>query len=222
LRPRAESEASPLIVGRKPFGRFADFVSAAALLVVLSPLLLLIALLIKLTSRGPVFFTQERAGLDERPFRVFKFRTMYEDNDDAAHRELCRVELVNPDEIAPTTDGIYKLENDPRITRVGAILRRLSFDELPQLLNVLRGEMAIVGPRPLPVWEVEWIPQQFRTRARVRPGLTGLWQVRGRNRLNTLQMLELDVEYVSRRSWRCDLDILARTPAVLVRGDGAR
>jgi lipopolysaccharide/colanic/teichoic acid biosynthesis glycosyltransferase len=101
-------------------------------------------------------------------------------------------------------------------------LRRLSLDELPQLFNVVRGHMAIVGPRPLPTWEVELIPAPYRSRARVRPGITGLWQVSGRNRVNTMRMLELDVDYVRRRSWKLDLSIVARTPGVLLRGDGAR
>ena len=208
--------------GRKPFGRAFDLVVAATLLFLLSPFLLVIVVAIRLTSKGPVFFRQERAGRDGCAFGVLKFRTMYADNDDSAHRALCLQELETPDAPPPTTDGLYKLENDPRITRVGKPLRRWSVDELPQLVNVLRGEMAIVGPRPLPTWEVEAIPRHLQQRDRVLPGLTGLWQVRGRNRLSTVQMLEIDVEYVRRRSWKLDLEILARTPAALLRGDGAR
>jgi lipopolysaccharide/colanic/teichoic acid biosynthesis glycosyltransferase len=211
-----------VVPGRKPFGRAADVVLAAGLLLLLSPLFLLVALAVRLTSRGPVFFRQERAGRGGRVFELLKFRTMYANNDDSAHRALCLQELERPDAPALTTDGLYKLENDPRITRVGRPLRRWSVDELPQLVNVLRGEMAIVGPRPLPTWEVAAIPQQLQQRDCVLPGLTGLWQVRGRNRLSTFQMLELDVEYVRRRSWKLDLEIIARTPAALIRGDGAR
>jgi lipopolysaccharide/colanic/teichoic acid biosynthesis glycosyltransferase len=207
---------------RKPFGRAFDVIAAGVLLFLFAPLLVVVALAIKLTSRGPVLFRQERAGRDSCPFDVLKFRTMYTDNDDSAHRALCLQELATPDAPPPTTDGLYKLENDPRVTRVGGPLRRWSVDELPQLINVIRGEMAIVGPRPLPTWEVEAIPRHLQQRNRVLPGLTGLWQVRGRNRLNTVQMLELDVEYVRQRSWKLDLEILARTPAALLRGDGAR
>jgi lipopolysaccharide/colanic/teichoic acid biosynthesis glycosyltransferase len=212
----------PVQPGAKRFHRLFDVTFASAAVLLLSPLLIVVALLVKLTSRGPVFFRQERAGLNGRPFRIFKFRTMLKDNDDRAHRELCETELTATAEPAPTSDGIFKLENDPRITRIGKILRRCSVDELPQLFNVIRGQMGVVGPRPLPTWEVDLIPAYFQQRSLVRPGLTGLWQVSGRNLLNTQQMLELDVEYVRRRSWGVDLSILARTPMVLVRGDGAR
>jgi lipopolysaccharide/colanic/teichoic acid biosynthesis glycosyltransferase len=143
-------------------------------------------------------------------------------SDDTAHRELSLRELLDPDVQAGTSDGIFKLEADPRVTRVGAWLRRSSLDELPQLWNILRGDMALVGPRPVPPWEAEHHGAFHRQRCLVRPGLTGLWQVSGRNRLSALQMLDLDVEYVIRRSWALDLQILARTPAVLWRGDGAR
>ena len=208
--------------GRKRFGRIADFGLATCALVIGSPLILMVALLVKLSSRGPVLFRQSRAGLGGRPFDVLKFRTMYTENDDSVHREFCLRELALPETDADTSDGIFKLENDPRVTPVGRILRRWSLDELPQLVNVVRGEMAIVGPRPLPVWESAAIPPFYRQREKVAPGLTGLWQVRGRNRLNTLQMLELDTEYVQQKSWNLDLRILALTPAVLLRGDGAR
>jgi lipopolysaccharide/colanic/teichoic acid biosynthesis glycosyltransferase len=215
------SGVSSISPGTKRLDRAFDISFAGAVLFALSPLLLLVAAVVKATSRGPVFYSQERAGLEGRPFHVLKFRSMRHLNDDSAHRELCRSELEG-DSDARTTDGVFKLEDDPRVTRVGHLLRRWSIDELPQFFNVIRGDMAIVGPRPLPTWEVELIPAYYQQRARVRPGLTGLWQVSGRNLLNTVQMLELDVEYVRRRSWRLDFSILARTPRVLLRGDGAR
>jgi len=215
-------ETPQIAVGSKRFGRAFDLAFAGLVVSLLSPALVVIAGVVKATSRGPVFYRQERAGIGGRPFRVFKFRSMEHENDDSAHRALCRSELERPTEFAPTTDGVFKLEEDPRVTRVSQFLRRWSIDELPQFFNVIRGDMAVVGPRPLPTWEVALIPACYQQRARVRPGLTGLWQVSGRNRLNTAQMLELDLEYVRRRSWRLDCSIIARTPVVLLRGDGAR
>ena len=152
---------------------------------------------------------------------MLKFRTMAVDNADDAHREMVKNELGANAEPG-TSDGLFKLENDPRVTWVGAWLRRSSLDELPQLWNIVRGDMALVGPRPSLPWEVELFEPRFRDRERVRPGLTGLWQVSGRNRLSMRDMLELDLEYV--RSWSLvtDLGILIHTPAAVLRGDGAR
>lgn len=219
-----DGEAQPveLAAGYKPLGRAFDVAVAASLLALTSPALALSALAVRLTSRGPVLFHQARVGLGGRTFTVLKLRTMVADADHESHEELCRHELLSPAEAAPTSDGIFKLEDDPRVTTVGRLLRRWSLDELPQLINVLRGDMSLVGPRPVPAFEVELYTPVQRQRCRVRPGLTGLWQVSGRNRLNTVQMLELDLAYVRQRSWALDLWILARTPAVLVRGDGAR
>ena len=146
---------------------------------------------------------------------------MYVDNDDSAHRAYS-THLLSSDRGGETDiNGTYKLQDDPRITPVGHWLRRLSIDELPQLINVLRGEMSLVGLRPALAWEVELYDIGHRRRAAVRPGLTGLWQVSGRSRLTTQEMLDLDVEYVNTHTLPLDLKILARTPAVLVRGDGA-
>lgn len=201
--------------------RMMDVAIATAALIILAPLFVLVPALIRATSRGPAFFRQERVGLGGGPFTLLKFRTMYIDNDDTAHREIVVAQLKGAT-VAGTSDGVFKLENDPRITRVGSWLRRLSLDELPQLINVLRGEMSIVGPRPGLQMEVDLYASRHMRRLDVRPGLTGMWQVSGRNRLNMLEMLDLDVRYVETWRPRLDLEILMATPGALLRGDGAR
>jgi len=185
-------------------------------LVLLSPVLLAAAILIKLDSRGPVFFRQERTGQGMRRFRVWKFRTMYTDADPEIHRRYIE-QLVAGE--APAS-GLKKLVDDPRVTRVGRTLRRTSIDELPQLFNVLAGEMSIVGPRPGIDYELEhYAPSHFR-RFDARPGITGLWQVSGRNELNFVEMLDLDVRYVDELGPGMDLKILAKTPRAMI-GKGA-
>ena len=206
---------------RSRFKRGVDLALSALALAVLAPVLVVIAVLVRVTSKGPAFFRQERVGLDGRPFTVFKFRTMYLDNDDTLHRELCTRQLLGEDE-AETSDGVFKLEDDPRVTSVGDWLRRVSLDELPQLINVLKGEMSLVGPRPGLQWEVDLYRPEHLRRLAVRPGITGLWQVSGRNHLSMLEMLDLDVRYVEEWSPWLDLRIIAMTPIVLLRGDGAR
>lgn len=201
--------------------RFVDVGIAGLALMALTPLFVVAAALIRTTSRGPAFFRQERVGLDGRHFLMLKFRTMHVGNDDSAHRQIVAAQL-NGAESASTSDGIFKLEDDPRITRVGRWLRRLSLDELPQLINVLRGEMSVVGPRPALQMEVDLYDRRHMRRFDVRPGLTGLWQVSGRNRLNMLEMLDLDVRYVEEWNPVLDLRIIAATPAAVLRGDGAR
>jgi lipopolysaccharide/colanic/teichoic acid biosynthesis glycosyltransferase len=196
--------------------RFADVLVCAVLLVVLVVPLLLIAVAIRRESRGPVLFRQERIGLRGTRFTLFKFRTMFQGVDDRALRDLIARELRGENTVE---NGSSKLNNDHRITRIGAFLRRTSLDELPQLFNVLRGEMTLVGPRPCLDWEAEMFPEEFAPRFTVRPGLTGLWQVSGRSALGTLDMLRLDVLYVRSRSLRSDLAILLRTvPALLSSG----
>ncbi|HET7071475.1 MAG TPA: sugar transferase [Nocardioides sp.] len=196
--------------------RVLDITLAATVLVVSAPVLLVVAVLIRLTSRGPVLFRQTRVGRTGAPFLMLKFRTMRHGCDDQAHRDYVRLLLADQ---AQAHDGLYKLVDDPRVTRVGAVLRRLSLDEVPQLLNVLKGDMSLVGPRPALDFEADLFPDWAAPRYLVAPGVTGLWQVSGRNRLTMLQGLELDVEYVERRSFVVDLLILARTvPAVLGRG----
>ena len=192
-----------------------DVLLATALLVVSSPLLLVVAVLVRVTSPGPVLFRQSRVGRGGAPFQMLKFRTMRDGSADDVHRDYVRRMLSGE---AEATDGLYKLVRDSRVTRLGAVLRRLSIDELPQLLNVVKGEMTLVGPRPALPFEAELFPDWAAPRYAVAPGMTGLWQVSGRSRLTMLRGLELDVEYVERRSVRVDLLILWRTlPAVLGR-----
>ena len=200
--------------------RFVDVVGSALLLLFTGPLIAICALAIRATSRGPALFRQTRVGYSEEPFELLKLRTMYVNNDDSAHRAYAKHLISAEQGTELAVGGVYKLQRDPRVTPLGRVLRRMSIDELPQLVNVLRGDMSLVGPRPALPWEVELYGSAHRRRAEVRPGLTGLWQVSGRSRLTTNQMLELDVEYVDRRTLPLDLWILARTPVVLLRGDG--
>jgi lipopolysaccharide/colanic/teichoic acid biosynthesis glycosyltransferase len=199
--------------------RTLDVVVCTILLTILVVPMVLIALAVRLEDRGPAFFRQERVGLGGRRFTFFKFRTMFQGVDDSALRDLIARELRGEDTVE---NGSSKLNNDRRITRVGAFLRRTSLDELPQLFNVLRGDMTLVGPRPCLGWEAEMFPEEFEPRFSVRPGLTGLWQVSGRSTLGTLDMLRLDVLYVRSRSLRSDLGILLRTVPALLRSSGAR
>jgi lipopolysaccharide/colanic/teichoic acid biosynthesis glycosyltransferase len=186
-----------------------DLISAALLTIFLSPLLLVTALLVKLTSRGPVFHRGIRPGMHERPFNCFKFRTMYV----GAEQEQEHLEPHNEQ-----TGAIFKLRDDPRVTPVGRLLRRFSIDELPQLFNVLRGEMSLVGPRPLPVRDFERLEDWHRRRYLVLPGMTGLWQVSGRSDLGFDDLVKLDFLYIERWSPFVDLAIIFRTiPAVLRR-----
>jgi lipopolysaccharide/colanic/teichoic acid biosynthesis glycosyltransferase len=201
--------------------RALDIVGAAVLLVVLSPVLIPVALAVRLTSRGPAIFRQQRVGKDEIPFTCLKFRTMEVGNDDGEHRTYVTRLLTEEEPPEGGDPGVYKLTHDPRITPVGRWLRTSSLDELPQLVNVLRGEMSLVGPRPSLPWEVELFEPRFRARSSVPPGITGLWQVSGRSRLSYREALELDLEYVRTHSLRTDLSILARTVLVVARGDGS-
>jgi exopolysaccharide biosynthesis polyprenyl glycosylphosphotransferase len=222
LRPRAGRRRDDMLLtvehataeGWEQFGkRVLDVALSAVLLVLTAPLIGLVALLIGLDSRGPVFFAQERMGLGKRRFRMHKFRTMVV----GAEGRLPQLEHLNETE-GPT----FKLRNDPRVTRIGRFLRRSSIDELPQLWNVLRGEMSLVGPRPLPLRDVEGFEDdRHRRRFSVRPGLTGLWQVSGRNELSFDTWMELDLEYIDRWSLALDLRILARTIPAVLSGRGA-
>ena len=206
------------------FKRLFDLVAAGLALVVTAPVTLIVAAAIKLDSRGPVFFRQERLGFGGGPFRVWKFRTMVAGASDAAHRDLVtRMLAGDASETAHTAqDGskVYKLVKDDRVTRVGAWLRRLSLDELPQLFNVLAGEMSLVGPRPPLAYEAEQYDRWQYGRLRVRPGITGLWQVSGRNLLTYRQMCELDMEYVHRWSLWLDMRILLKTIPVVLFNSG--
>ncbi|HEX8069186.1 MAG TPA: sugar transferase [Pyrinomonadaceae bacterium] len=203
--------------------RGVDILVAATALVLLAPVWLVIALLVKLDSRGPVLYRQERVGMDGRVFLFFKFRTMRADADDRLHREYQRKLIAGrPDtNLGDERRPVYKLHTDPRVTRVGRALRRLSLDELPQLLNVLRGDMSVVGPRPPIPYEVEAYELWHRKRLDMKPGLTGLWQVSGRNRLSFDEMVRLDLFYIENWSLLLDLKIILRTLPVMLRGDDA-
>ena len=210
-------------IGRTRFRaikRAFDTTIAGLGILVLSPLLIVIALAVALTSRGPVIFKQERIGRDGQIFRMYKFRTMTQNNDDSEHRAFVAQQLVSKD-AKPATDGTFKLK-DSRVTFVGGFLRRFSLDELPQLWNVFRGDMALVGPRPPIPWEWELFTDEQQQRALTRPGCTGLWQVSGRNKLSSQEMLDLDVRYVREWSLFADFRILLKTPFAVFRGDGAR
>ncbi len=187
--------------------RALDFLfSFAALLLLLVPFAL-IALLIRLDSPGPVLFIQRRVGKDGREFFVFKFRSMFTDAEQRLEILLGANERTGP---------VFKMREDPRVTRAGRLLRKSSFDELPQLLNILRGEMSLVGPRPALPREVALYSPEQRLRLSVTPGLTGLWQVSGRANLTFEQSMELDLEYIRRQSFGLNVVLLARTvPAVL-------
>jgi lipopolysaccharide/colanic/teichoic acid biosynthesis glycosyltransferase len=203
------------LMGRRLGKRLFDLVVASLCLLLLSPVLLVAAILVRVTSPGSALFRQTRLGRHGRPFVLYKFRTMYTDCPDDIHREYVRKLLVDDRPPAGGERGLFKLEYDPRVTRVGRLLRRTSIDELPQLFNVIRGDMSLVGPRPALAWEAEMFgPGHFR-RFLVPPGLTGLWQVSGRNSLTMRQGLVLDLEYVEKQSFVLDLKILLKTvPAV--------
>jgi lipopolysaccharide/colanic/teichoic acid biosynthesis glycosyltransferase len=198
--------------------RALDIVVAAILLVVLLPVLLLIALAIRLDSPGRPIFRQGRIGHRRKPFTVNKFRTMRVDADHDTHRTFVLRLITADGEVARATERpFFKMSEDERVTRVGRLLRKSSLDELPQLWNVLRGDMSLVGPRPPIPYEVEHYPSHWFARFAVKPGMTGLWQVSGRSELTLEEMIRLDVEYVRRRSLWLNVSILVRTiPAVLL------
>jgi lipopolysaccharide/colanic/teichoic acid biosynthesis glycosyltransferase len=201
--------------------RLRDLVLAATALMLAGPLMAAIAILVRATSPGPILFRQTRLGQLERPFQMLKFRTMYADCDHGVHREYV-TRMLNGEDPRDGGTALFKLQHDARITPIGRFLRRTSLDELPQLLNVLRGDMALVGPRPVLPWEVELYKPHHRERFQVKPGITGLWQVRGRSRLSWSQALELDVEYVRRQGIALDLWILVMTLPAVLRAGGAR
>ena len=199
-------------------GRVRDVVLAVVALAILAVPMLVTAAAIRVTSPGPALFRQERVGRRHKVFTFYKFRSMQLDGDDSAHRDLIARELRG--EIT-TVAGSCKLSGDPRVTPIGRWLRATSLDELPQLLNVLRGHMSLVGHRPCLPWEADMFPPEYEARFSVRPGMTGLWQIRGRSRVGTLDMLRLDVTYVEQRSQRLDFLILLLTLPALLHG-GAR
>jgi lipopolysaccharide/colanic/teichoic acid biosynthesis glycosyltransferase len=179
----------------------------------LSPIFVLTAVLIKITSPGPVFFVQERVGLNKRRIGVYKFRTMVP----GAEKKQAELESLNE-----AGGPVFKIKNDPRITPFGKILRKTSIDELPQLFNVLKGDMSLVGPRPLPVRDYEGFDKDWhRRRFSVRPGITCLWQINGRSDTSFEKWMELDMEYIDNWSLWLDLKILAGTIPAVLKGSGA-
>ncbi len=203
--------------------RLMDIVGSLMAIVVFAPLFFLVALLVKLGSKGPVLYKQERLGQFGKPFAFLKFRSMYVNNNPKIHQEFMK-RAISGDHDGETQGGnkkIYKMTNDPRITRVGRFLRRTSLDELPQFVNVLRGEMSLVGPRPPLAYECQEYDIWHRRRVlEVKPGMTGLWQVKGRSRVRFDDMVRLDLQYVRTWSLWLDIQILIKTPlAVLLGGD---
>ena len=196
----------------EPIKRVLDVVGACILVVLLAPVMLLVAGLIKLTSRGPVIFTQRRAGLGEVPFTMYKFRTM---RNGAEEDRQC---LADRNE---TNGPVFKMAEDPRFTLLGRFLRRSSLDELPQLFNVLNGQMSLVGPRPLVLPEAEKAVGAARLRTTVKPGLTCLWQISGRSELSYEKWVLLDLFYIRRRSSLLDLLIVIQTIPAVLSGHGA-
>lgn len=204
--------------------RAMDIAGSLTALVLLSPLFLLIATLVKLSSKGPILFKQERLGQFGAKFKCLKFRSMHANNDLKIHQEFMKrvISGAHNGQVEGSIQPVYKMTNDPRITRIGRILRRTSLDELPQFLNVLKGEMSLVGPRPPLAYEYEEYDVWHRRRVlEAKPGITGLWQVRGRSRVRFDDMVRLDLQYVREWSLWLDIRILMATPRAVVLGDGA-
>ena len=193
--------------------RILDFTISSVVITLLSPVLLVVAILIKLASPGPVLFIQERLGLHKRHFKVYKFRTMVVD----AEKRMREIEHLNQ-----VSGPVFKMKNDPRITPIGRLLRKTSMDELPQLFNVLKGNMSLVGPRPLPIRDYEGFNEDWqRRRFSVKPGITCLWQVQGRSSIPFEKWMELDLQYIDKWSLWLDFQILLRTIPAVFRGSGA-
>jgi len=211
--PAMELRSSMQTSGGLVVKRCIDVAGSLAALVLLSPLFAFIALAIKLDSRGPVFFRQNRVGFKRKIFKMHKFRTMFID----AENRITDLEGLNE------VDGAaFKITHDPRVTRVGKTLRKLSLDELPQFINVLRGDMSLVGPRPLPIRDVERFEKSWQKRRfSAKPGLTCLWQVNGRHNIEFEHWMELDLEYVDNWSLAMDMDIMLKTIPAVLRGNGA-
>jgi len=220
LTSHDEGRRSVLIVKRT-----VDLVGSATALILCSPLFLCIALAVKLTSKGPVFYRQQRVGRYGQTFTFLKFRSMYVNNDSNVHREFVTRLIASPSgetKQGESGEGVFKLTADKRITRVGGLLRRMSLDELPQFLNVLNGEMSLVGPRPPIPYELAAYQTWHRQRLlAVKPGITGLWQVMGRSTVRFDEMVRLDLRYASTWTPWLDVKILLRTPGAVIRGSGA-
>ncbi len=205
-------QLTPRVITYRKRKRILDIVGSAALLIVLFPLMLVMGILIKLTSRGSVFYKSPRVGLCGKTFPFYKFRSMYVDADKRKDALLEQNEREGP---------IFKMRNDPRVTPIGRFMRKYSIDELPQLINVFVGHMSLVGPRPPLPREVEEYDEYMAERLSVRPGLTCYWQIMGRSDLTFEEWMELDHRYLNEMSVWVDLKILLKTPLAVLRGDGA-
>jgi exopolysaccharide biosynthesis polyprenyl glycosylphosphotransferase len=214
---------APRAALRQAAKRTLDIAGSTAFLVAFGPVFLCVAAAVKLTSKGPVFFQQERIGEEGKPFTMFKFRTMQVNADPRIHQEYVE-KFIQANQAATAGNGaVFKLVNDPRVTSVGDFLRRSSLDELPQFWNVLRGDMSLVGPRPPLPYEVARYKQWHRRRVlEAKPGITGLWQVTGRSRTTFDEMVRLDLRYARNYSVWTDLNILLATPKAVLSGKGAR
>ncbi|HZQ24479.1 MAG TPA: sugar transferase [Terriglobales bacterium] len=205
--------------------RSMDVTGSLVALLIFAPLLLVIAFAVKLTSKGPILFRQRRVGQHGEPFVFLKFRSMYVGNNASIHQEYVKKLIAGKAEKHPSNGngaGVYKLTKDPRVTPIGAFLRKTSLDELPQFFNVLRGDMSLVGPRPPVPYEVEAYDVWHRCRLlEAKPGITGLWQVNGRSRVKFDDMVRLDLQYARTWSPWMDIKILLRTPGAVVLGEGA-
>jgi len=201
--------------------RILDLVFTILILIPLFIVIAIIAVLIRIDSKGPIFFRQKRIGMNGVEFDLFKLRSMYVDSDDSVHRESIKQYMngaaLNDKE---SLDNLYKLVDDPRVTRIGQIIRKYSIDELPQFINVLRGEMTLVGPRPPLPYEVEEYGPHEWIRLFGKPGLTGTWQVYGRSRVPFQEMVDMDIEYLGHQSILLDLKLIALTLPVMLQGRG--
>jgi lipopolysaccharide/colanic/teichoic acid biosynthesis glycosyltransferase len=213
--------------------RAMDIVIASVLVVSLAPLLALIAVFIKLDSPGSALFVQERVGVKRKTrarqtvweisnFRMYKFRTMHQNADQSLHQKFTTAWTRGELEETQDKRAKFKLDNDPRITRIGALLRKTSLDELPQLFNVIKGEMSLVGPRPVPIYEAAEYTAEHQKRLASLPGITGLWQVKGRGQVTFEEQVRLDVEYIHNQSLWTDFEILFLTIPAVIRGSGAK
>lgn len=200
-----------------------DLLVSLLALLVAGPVMLIIALIIKRSSPGPVFFIQERLGRDGRPFKFYKFRSMKHNSDDAIHRQFAAMFINGDNEgCSASNEGeeVFKLKADPRITRIGAWLRKTSMDELPQLINIIKGDMSLVGPRPPISYEIENYQPWHMERLKAVPGLTGIWQVSGRSEVSFDDMVRMDVRYINQWSFWQDLAIIFKTVPVVLKGTG--
>jgi lipopolysaccharide/colanic/teichoic acid biosynthesis glycosyltransferase len=230
--PHSESSSAPVVCASAPTGerrwstavakRALDIVGSVLFLIAFSPVYLVVSAFVKITSKGPVFFAQQRVGADGRPFMMFKFRTMHVDVDDSIHQQYMAQFIQSSRSTDTGTNVPFKIVNDRRVTRIGRFLRRSSLDELPQFWNVLKGDMSLVGPRPPIPYEVARYKRWHRRRVlEAKPGITGLWQVAGRSRTTFDEMVRMDLRYAKNHSVLTDLAILLATPRAVISGKGA-